>query len=236
MKPSALFNLIADNRNPNSFASRLRKGRFALFLLLLSRLDSPVTILDIRGTQEFWKLIGSDLEKEIKITLLNLSEQAVSNPSIKSVLGDARDLRYPNNSFDVVFSNSVIEHVGDFENQMRMAEEIKRVGKRYYVQTPNRHFFIEPHFLFPYFQFLPIQMRMWLVMNFNLGWFKREPNTELAHKLLESITLLSKNELLALFPGSNIYEEKILGLTKSFVVYSGWELNSLNTHRRVAGK
>ena len=136
----------------------------------------------------------------------------------------------------MVFSNSVIEHVGDFENQMRMAEEIKGVGKRYYVQTPNRHFFIEPHFLFPYFQFLPIQMRMWLVMKFNLGWFKREPNMELAHKLLESITLLSKNELLALFPGSHLYEEKILGLTKSFVVYSGWELNSLNTHIRVAGK
>lgn len=69
-----------------------------------------------------------------KVTLLNVMPQA----GIDAVLGDARDLsRYGDGEFDVVFSNSCIGHVGGFEDQLRMAREIRRVGRRYFVQTPN---------------------------------------------------------------------------------------------------
>jgi ubiquinone/menaquinone biosynthesis C-methylase UbiE len=139
------------------------------------------------------------------------------------VKGDARDLKFPDASFDVVFSNSVIEHVGELPDQCKMAEEVKRVGKRYFVQTPNKFFFIEPHFLFPCFQFLPINVRAWLAMNFKLGWFSRQSSFAQAKYLVESIKLFSRSELLALFPESNLYEEKILGMVKSFIVYSGWD-------------
>ena len=71
-------------------------------------------------------------------------------------VGDAVDMPgISDGAFDVVFSNSVIEHVETYENQRRMAAEIRRVGRRYFVQTPNRHFPLEPHFLVPGFQLLP---------------------------------------------------------------------------------
>ncbi|HWS70973.1 MAG TPA: class I SAM-dependent methyltransferase, partial [Thermoanaerobaculia bacterium] len=67
-------------------------------------------------------------------------------------------------------SNSVLEHVADMP---AMAREIRRVGRRWYVQTPNRWFPVEPHFLVPFFQFLPIATRAWLLTRFDLGWLTR---------------------------------------------------------------
>jgi hypothetical protein len=83
------------------------------------------------------------------------------------VQGDARSLELPDQSFDIVFSNSVIEHVGTWEDQHAFARETARVGKRYWIQTPNKHFPIEPHMNFPYFQFLPraLQERLALVVS-----------------------------------------------------------------------
>ena len=58
-------------------------------------------------------------------------------------------------SFDIAFSNSVIEHLSTFENQARMAAEVRRVARAYWVQTPNFWFPIEPHFLVPAWHWLP---------------------------------------------------------------------------------
>jgi len=218
-----MFKTLADNRNPKSLATQFRKDRFTFFLSLISRLNQPITILDVGGTEEYWKPLMSELKMDFQITLLNLSEQAVSSHKINSIKGDAQNLHFSNASFDVVFSNSVIEHIGGYKSQQKMAEEVKRVAKRYFIQTPNKYFFIEPHFLFPFFQFLPLATRVWLVTHFSLGWFDREPDPECARQLITSINLLNKNDLLALFPGCYLYEEKILGMTKSYIAYSGWE-------------
>lgn len=160
---TVLFKAFADNRDPASLSSRLRRNRLAFFLSLAARLDKPATILDIGGA-----------ERGIHVTLLNLSEQSLSSPNFTSVKGDARGLQFPDASFDVVFSNSIIEPVGDFEDQRKMAEEVRRVGKRYFIQTPNLYFPIEPHFLFPFFQFMPLVTRAWLLRRFKLGWFDRD--------------------------------------------------------------
>ena len=53
--------------------------------------------------------------------------------------------------YDIVHSNSVIEHLYNFENQKKMASEIIRVGQKYIVQTPNKYFFLEPHYLASFF-------------------------------------------------------------------------------------
>jgi hypothetical protein len=104
-----------------------------------------------------------------------------------------------------------------------MVQEVKRVAKRYFLQTPNRNFPLEPHFLVPFFQFLPVATRVWLVRHFDVGWYKKIADPQQARELVESIRLLNKSELVRLFPEATLYEEKLLGLTKSYVVYGGWE-------------
>ena len=155
----------------------------------------------------------------IEIVIQNLTEIEVTYPNLKCVVGDARDMKqYNDNEFDIVFSNSVIEHIGDYHEQRLMAEEVKRVGKNFFLQTPNYYFPIEPHFLFPFFQFLPLRIKVWMITHSNIGWYKKVTEKQKAIDIFNSIRLLSKKELIDLFPGSDIYEEKIFGLTKSFMV------------------
>ena len=108
-----------------------------------------------------------------------------------------------------------------------MAAEIRRVGRRYWVQTPNKRFPLEPHFLFPFFQYLPVSVRAQLVHRFDVGWYKRIPDPAAARAEVESIQLLTRRKFAALFPGATIHSEKFGGLTKSFVAYDGWTVAAL---------
>lgn len=217
-----MFKKIADNREEDSLAVQFRRKRFAFFNSLFSKLERPVHILDIGGTEDYWKTMGMVAEEGVFITLLNLSRIEVSMPNVESIVGDARDIQNEDAKFDVVFSNSVIEHVGGPADQMKMAGEVRRVGKRYFIQTPNKYFPLEPHFLFPFYQFLPVPVRVSLLKNFDLGWFPRTPDPEEAREIVESIRLLGRGEFKGLFPNARLYEEKVLGMTKSYVAYEGW--------------
>ena len=201
----------------------MRRRRFDLFLSLLRSLQGRVEVLDIGGTQQFWNLMLGDADPDIRVTLLNIDHQPVSSKRFISAAGDARSIpQFADKSFDVVFSNSVIEHVGDYSDQRRMADEVRRVGRRYFVQTPNKRFPLEPHFLFPFFQYLPMGTRAWLVNKFDVGWYRRIPDRSAALAEVESIQLLTRKQFAALFPEASIHEEKFGGLTKSFVAIGGW--------------
>jgi hypothetical protein len=214
---------LADNSSDTSLATRMRRERFALFLSLLQKLEGHVEILDIGGTQEFWTLMTGGDPGDARITLLNIEHQPVSSAKFVSAVGDARAMpQFADKSFDVVFSNSVIEHVGDYRGQQRMAHEVMRVGRRYFVQTPNKRFPLEPHFLFPFFQYLPDEVRAQLVHRFDIGWYKRIPSLDEARAEVDSIRLLTRRRFSNLFPDAEIYEEKLFGLTKSFVAFGGW--------------
>ncbi|MFN2601913.1 MAG: methyltransferase domain-containing protein [Gemmatimonadaceae bacterium] len=92
----------------------MRRKRFELFLSLLRKLEGRIEILDIGGTQQFWDLMLGDEQLNIRVTLLNIAHQKVSSPRFISAVGDGRSMpQFRTQSFDVVFSNSVIEHVGD---------------------------------------------------------------------------------------------------------------------------
>lgn len=214
---------LANGWRPGSPAARLRQKRFALFLRLLETLPAPVVLLDIGGQEAFWKVVGVEHPKLRSITLLNLWVEPVTLPKLESIQGDARDLsRYSDQSVDVIFSNSVIEHVGGLRDQKRMADEIRRVAKVYFVQTPNRYFPLEPHFLVPFFQFLPQCFRAQLHHRLTLGWWKRQPDYFEAKAEVESIRLLSFSEFQSLFPEARIYGERVARLTKSFIAIGGW--------------
>jgi len=156
----------------------------------------------------------------VNITLANTDEIPVTLSNFKYIKCDARDLSiFGDKEFDIVFSNSVIEHVGSFSDQKKMADEIIRTGIRYFVQTPNYYFPIEPHFMFPLFQFLPKSIKCFLAMNFNLGWFKKCRTKNEALILINSVNLLKKGDILKLFPFSKIFKERYLTFVKSFIIY-----------------
>jgi Methyltransferase domain len=214
---------FADVYNPASLANQFRHRRFQLARRLLDSVPRPWRILDIGGTDNFWNQMGSPDQAGDELILLNLEPMPVSKGTRRSVVGNAAHLdQYRDEEFDIVFSNSVIEHLGSLEEQRRMAAEVRRVGRRYFVQTPHRYFPIEPHFLFPGFQFLPLALRVWLVRHVALGWYPVSPDREAARRAVEEIRLVSRREMEEFFPGATIYEEKLLGMTKSFVAYYGW--------------
>ena len=85
------------------------------------------SILDVGGRPEYWQMMmeGSDLGDRLDVTLLNVESQAVRHPDFCTVIGDARSMpEFADGKFDIVFSNSTIEHVGSFEDQRRMANEV----------------------------------------------------------------------------------------------------------------
>jgi 2-polyprenyl-3-methyl-5-hydroxy-6-metoxy-1,4-benzoquinol methylase len=216
---------FADNRRIDSLATKLRRKRFVLFSSLISSLPRPLRILDVGGTEIFWERMDF-IKEDVEIVLLNLSNVEVTYRNLSNVAGDARKMvQFRDKEFDVVFSNSVIEHVGEYYQQRQMAEEVSRVGKKYFVQTPNYFFPIEPHFLFPCFQFFPVQWKVFLIRHFDVGWFKRIPDVQKATETVNSIRLLTEPELKKLFPGATIYKEKFFGMVKSFIAYNGWDVS-----------
>lgn len=211
---------LVDNTNPSSLATMFRRRRFGLFVELAEdaykRLGRPLRILDVGGTEIFWDMMG--YSSPHLITLLNLTAQPTKGENFVSVVGDARDMpQFSDYEFDIVFSNSVIEHVGMFEDQSRMANEIRRLAPRYFVQTPSYFFPIEPHFLFPFFHWLPRQTRIWLVTRFSLGWYRKTAGVHEAATIVDGIRLLKRSEMQRLFPDAQIVAEKFLGLTKSYI-------------------
>lgn len=216
---SVLFNMT-----DGALSWQMRRTRFSLFRSLLASIPRPTRILDVGGTPEFWDRMGISEDSGVRVVLLNLERREVTRRCFTSVAGDARDLHpFEEGEFDVVFSNSVLEHVGSYEDQRRMAAEVRRVGRRYFVQTPNRAFPIEPHFLFPGFQLMPTDAQVFLVRHFDLGWMKRRSSAEEALALVRSIRLLTEQEVRQLFPGATMVRESLLGLTKSFTVHDGWD-------------
>ncbi len=212
-----------DFKKDDSLITSLRRKRIALFKELSSDIQKPLRIIDVGGTVLFWEKMNFVNDEHYDITVLNRSAAEKQYVNIKSVIGDARNMsEFRDGEFDIVFSNSVIEHVGRYEEQCQMAEEVKRIGKRYFIQTPNFHFPFEPHFLFPFFQFFPLWLKVFMLRHFSLGWYNKVPDKQEATKIAASIRLLRKRDLEKLFPDGIIYNEKLFGFTISFIVYGGW--------------
>lgn len=214
---------LADFNDPNSLAGRMRRKRFEFFRCLITQLPRGSTVLDIGGTPQFWGEEELVSRGAIRVTIANLESYQSVNPAVEQITCDARDMRmFGTNTFNAVFSNSVIEHVGSFADQQQMAREALRVAPRYFIQTPNRYFPLEPHFLLPLFQFYPRRLQAELLRRRDLGWMRRQPNYEDALREVLQIRLLTSSEMRRLFPNGELYKERFAGLTKSLVAYGGW--------------
>ncbi len=183
-----------------------------------------VSILDVGGTYSYWNSVQFKYVDACSITLLNKGGELLAeteNEVFYSVEGDATDLsEYKDKSFDLCFSNSVIEHVGDNNKQMEMAKEMRRVGQHFYLQTPNFWFPFEPHYRLPFVQFFPVKLRAWFGLKWKMGYFEGVRSKDEAIETAKLISLLKKSELKILFPNETIRSEKVCGLVKSFYLYS----------------
>ena len=208
------FYKFADNKRQNSVSYKFRKERFKNFLKILD-IKGDENILDVGGDERTW--IGLGFEE--KVTLLNLSFKCKIK-DFNYVLGNACDMgMFSNKSFDIIYSNSVIEHVGK-NKQKEFAKEIMRVGKKYWVQTPNKHFPIEPHFVFPFFQYFPLSVKKMIGITWPYSHYKMGNSKQIdILNDLSQIYLLNEKELRNLFPPCKIFEERYLGITKSIVAY-----------------
>ncbi|MBA4797085.1 MAG: methyltransferase domain-containing protein [Rhizobiales bacterium] len=127
--------------------------------------------------------------------------------------GDACDVAgYNDGSFDVVFSNSVIEHVGDRMARASFAREVQRLGRAYWVQKPCEYFPIEAHNGLPFWWFYPERLRRAFIAR----WKKKLPEWT---EMIEGTDIVSREELQHLFPDGKIIVERFMGLRKSYIVF-----------------
>lgn len=208
--------------SPGSRGNKYRARRFAEFLVLVDAVllrQPECRILDIGGTAAFWHTFAEDIgARPLKITMVNLQAYPTSDPRFVSIVGDARDLsQYGDDSFDIVHSNSVIEHVGTWRDMKAMAGEVARLAPSYFIQTPYYWFPIEAHARFPLFNMLPEPIRLRLVMRKGLGFWPKARNVDEGMALIESARPLDRTMFLSLFPDARIAHEKAFGLTKSLM-------------------
>jgi Methyltransferase domain len=214
---------LANGSDAGSFSNRMRSRRFELFESLVEPMPRPLRILDIGGTNEFWEQRGWADRDDVEIVTANLEAEEQLHENIHPVVADATDLsRYDDASFDITFSNSVIEHLFTYDAQAAMAREVQRVGKAYWVQTPNYWFPVEPHFLVPGWQWLPEQARIAMIRRRRLGWRGPCPEIEDARRAVGEIRLMTGKELATLFPKATLRPERFNGLTKSWIVTGGF--------------
>jgi hypothetical protein len=193
-------------RNGKTF-SRMREARYQRFLDLCN-VQPTDRIVNVGAGR------GASLERFNRTNAIvavdprPFKSEWFEQPNVTVMEADGTALPFSDRQFPVAFSSSVIEHVPQ-RLQAAFAAEIRRVSDRYYVQTPNRYFPIEPHYQFPFFQFLPERVQRALNKRFALGF--RPKGT------FDEITLLSAADMKRLFPDATIHREKVLGLTKSLM-------------------
>ena len=182
-------------------------------LVELMFLEKEMTVLDLGGTPVIWQALRTPL----KITILNLPGRThrgtESHHAIRYVEGDAcKVVGFAGKTFDLVFSNSVIEHVGPANKQAEFAREVRRLGKSYWVQTPSKWFPIEPHCNMPFWWFYPVGLRRYLIDR----WRRRLPAWT---EMVEETRVLTRADMRRLFPEATILVERVLGIPKSYVAY-----------------
>lgn len=194
------------------FSKRSREKRMHTYMALMG-IRTGMSIIDLGGTSMIWNSVSQPLN----LTILNLPGNCESRPSshhsIRLVEGDACHVdEFRERSFDSVFSNSVIEHVGPVGKQGAFASEVRRLGKSYWVQTPSKWFPIEAHCGMPFWWFYPERLRLRFVRR----WRKKLPAWT---QMVEETRVLTKAEMQHLFPEAKILTETSFGIPKSYIAY-----------------
>ncbi len=225
-RTDGLTGLLTGQGNRSAGAAA-RHRRFSRLLERFPHL-SDMRVIDLGGEAQTW------IEAPVRpreVVLLNIPWMArlqqerlheIGEHGIRAEGGDACDppADLKTERFDLVFSNSVIEHVGGHQRRAQFAQAVHEIGDHHWVQTPNRYFPVEPHWLFPGFQFLPARARAEVQRRWPVGHFAslrgKQTGRDRMRDVLE-VELVSKAEMQWYFPDSEIVPERLGPLTKSWI-------------------
>jgi 2-polyprenyl-3-methyl-5-hydroxy-6-metoxy-1,4-benzoquinol methylase len=200
------------------FQRAFRPRRIRALKAMLPQIELPqTTILDLGGTARWWADVHP---ATARITIVNIDrrlEHEVRAAGFEFVCADACRLPFADAQFDLVVSNSVIEHVGDAARQAQFAAEMRRCARAVYMQTPNRWFPVEPHLITVGLHWLPAAWQRRLIRRGSVwGWVARPSQLQI-DEFIGTTRLLDGREVRQLFPDCEIGREGFLGLTKSFI-------------------
>lgn len=181
--------------------------------------DRPIRVLDLGGSKAYWQATMPVWDRlPLDITIVNLGAPIQDEGPYHLRPGDACDMAdHADGSFDFLHSNSVIEHVGHWRQMSAMARQVRRLAPRYFVQTPNMWFPVEPHYRTIGIHWLPEALRMELLLRRGFGFRGKARDIESAMENVQSINLLSARQMKHLFPDAVIERERVMGLTKSLI-------------------
>jgi hypothetical protein len=216
--PRSVRDLIVDG--PTSIGQRMRSRRWNWFRTQFPDIES-MSVIDLGGTVEAWLRAPV---RPASVHVVNLEpDVAAETPAwIRAEQGDACNLppHIGSAGYDLVFSNSVLEHVGGHVQRMRFADSVHKLADLHWVQTPYRYFPVEPHWLFPGFQFMPLAARARISAVWPLAHTKSASRDEGLDAAM-GVELLSRSEMAYYFPSSVIRQERFAGLTKSLIAAKG---------------
>ncbi len=207
-----------------------RANRSKAFRQFLSSFSRPLRIIDLGGTVRFWEGWGVKPEDQLQITLINNHHVDTTNLGyenrhsfIHDVKADALHLEESYlRSFDIIFSNSFIEHLSSWSDQKKLADCIVGSDIPYFIQTPNKYSPLDPHFprpYVPYFAIYPRGLQAKLLTISRLGSGGRADSFESALRHLGFYNPLGQTEMRRLFPKAEIRKERPFGVPMSILTY-----------------
>lgn len=201
-----------------SVSPRARAARMKYFEDVM-QVKPGQRVIDLGGSTKIWQYVSTPLN----VTIVNLEGQNIDDftygmHQFRIVRGDATNLiDFPDGSFDIAFSNSCIEHVGDGEHQAAFAREVRRLAPSYFVQTPSIHFPIEAHTGLPLWWHYSDAVQQ----SFIRRWRKQRP---VYGEFIAGTRVLTPSTLSTLFHDAELRVERVFGFTKSHIACKIWTL------------
>jgi predicted SAM-dependent methyltransferase len=193
----------------NIFKNILYKNREKIYKIFQKNiyLNKSYTLIDI-GTspilEESENMILKKYKWKDRITCLSNQNCSILKKKYKNTQflnGDAKEMRFKNNKFDIVHCSATIEHLGSSRDQLKGLKEMYRISKKYlFITTPNRFFPIEMHTKLPFLHFLPKKIFRKIIKFLGDDFFCYEKN----------LNLLSTKDMINLCRNAKITNYKIV--------------------------
>ncbi len=219
---------IKEFLNARGYQARCRRKRGETFTHYLNPKEGDL-ILDLGGGTGAY--ISQLISFKKNVYIADISKNKLKESAEKGfhtiVLNENGTIPCEDGYFDIIFCSSVIEHATvdkkdiltiqtnkefrhlALKRQKRFADEIRRAGKSYFVQTPYKYFPLESHSRLPVILvLLPRQLQIKIIKCFRKFWFARTT---------PDWNLLTVKDMKFLFPDATIVKERALFFTKSLM-------------------